>query len=91
MKGEDFEDYLADEGLTAIAEMRKSSERRAAGRERYSKWAKAIVDVGDELGPAVWAENAASLRDRAPDHPNRRSARGDVEAPGSARRGALAG
>jgi hypothetical protein len=74
MKGEDFEDYLADEGLTAIAEMRKElGETSEPAVERYSKWAKAIVDVGDEPGTeGGWAENAGQPFEIVPlDHPNR--------------------
>ncbi|HLE68416.1 MAG TPA: DUF4198 domain-containing protein [Vicinamibacteria bacterium] len=74
MKGEVFEDYLAVEGLTAIAAIRKElGQTSEPAVERYAKWAKAIVDVGDEPGTeSVWAENAGQPFEIVPlDHPNR--------------------
>jgi uncharacterized GH25 family protein len=74
MKGEDFENYLADEGLTAPAEMRKEKgETSAPAVERYFKWAKAVVDVGDEPGSErFWSEPAGDRFEIVPlEHPNR--------------------
>jgi uncharacterized GH25 family protein len=74
MKGEDFEDYLAEEGLTAIAAIRKElGQTSEPAVERYAKWAKAIVDVGDEPGTeSVWAKKAGQPLEIVPlEHPNR--------------------
>jgi len=74
MKGEDFEDYLAEEGLTAIAATRKElGQTSEPAVERYAKWAKAIVDVGDEPGSEnVWGEASGQPFEIVPlDHPNR--------------------
>ena len=74
MRGEDFEDYLAEEGLTGIAAMRKElGQTSAPAVERYVKWAKAIVDVGDEPGSArPWAERTGQAFEIVPlVNPNR--------------------
>jgi uncharacterized GH25 family protein len=74
MKAADFEGYLAEEGLTAITQMRKDlGETGEPAVERYTKWAKAVVDVGDEPGSdAPWAESAGQTFEIVPlDHPNR--------------------
>ncbi len=74
LKPEEFEDYLAEEGLSAIAEMRKErGETGEPAMERYTKWAKALVDVGDERGVgAFWAEAMGQRLEIVPlDHPNR--------------------
>lgn len=74
MKAEDFEDYLAKEGLAAIAETRKElGETGKPAVERYAKWAKTVVDVGDESGSErSWAEAVGQTLEIVPmDHPNR--------------------
>jgi hypothetical protein len=74
MKGQDFEDYLAEEGLTAIAAVRKElGQSSEPAVERYAKWAKAVVDVGDEPGAeGVWAESRGQPFEIVPlEHPNR--------------------
>ena len=74
MKAEDFEDYLAEEGLAAIAEMRSElGETGEPAVERYAKWAKTVVDVGDELGnERLWAEAVGQTLEIVPmEHPNR--------------------
>ena len=44
-----FSKYLKHEGLTAILEMRrKAGEDEAVGRERYRRYLKALVQVGDK-------------------------------------------
>lgn len=74
MKAEDFEDYLAEEGLDAIAKTRKEAGKTdEPAVERYAKWAKAILDVGDgsESG-RLWAEPMGQSLEIVPlDHPNR--------------------
>jgi uncharacterized GH25 family protein len=58
MKASDFEDYLAEEGLSAVAEMRRErSESEKPAVERYAKWAKAVLEVGDGAGPERWSES----------------------------------
>jgi hypothetical protein len=74
MKAEDFEDYVAEEGLAAISEKRKElGETDKPVVERYAKWAKTIVDVGDESeGGRLWAEPVGQTLEIVPlDHPNR--------------------
>jgi len=74
MKGGDFEHFLAEEGLTAIAAIRKElGQTSEPAVERYAKWAKAIIDVGDEPGSdRVWGEPAGQRMEFVPlDHPNR--------------------
>jgi hypothetical protein len=73
MKGEDFEDYLAEEGLTAISDSRKElGETNKPAVERYTKWAKAVVEVGDESGDErLWAEPVGQPLEILPlDDPN---------------------
>ena len=44
-----FNNYLQHEGLTTILEMRrKAGEDQAAGRERYRRYLKSLVQVGEE-------------------------------------------
>ena len=75
LKGEDFEDYLAEEGLSELRELRE--ERGAsdtAAVERYQKWAKTFVDVGEQEKPddASWLEPAGHPLEIVPlAHPNR--------------------
>lgn len=48
MKAEDFRDYLTEEKLDGISKLREENEETdEAAVERYSKWAKAVIDVGD--------------------------------------------
>jgi uncharacterized GH25 family protein len=48
MNADDFESYLVEEGLDAIAEIRKErGESAGPAVERYTKFAKAVVEVGD--------------------------------------------
>ncbi len=74
MKGEDFESYLTEEGLTAIAETRKElGDSSEPAVERYAKWAKTVVDVGEDHGAArTWSEGVGQPFEIVPlDHPNR--------------------
>jgi uncharacterized GH25 family protein len=44
-----FNEYLKHEGLTGVLEMRrKAGEYKAVGRERYRRYLKALIQVGDE-------------------------------------------
>jgi uncharacterized GH25 family protein len=73
MKAEDFEDYLAEEGLAAVSEMRKElGESDEPAVERYVKWAKSVVDVGNESeNERLWAEPVGQTLEIVPlDHPN---------------------
>lgn len=61
LKPEDFEDYLAEEKLTDMAELRKEAgESGEAAVERYTKWAKTVVEVegepDDEDSNPLWRE-----------------------------------
>ena len=48
MTAKEFNDYLAEDGLTSVIESRKSAgETNNKARERYSKHVKAIFQVGD--------------------------------------------
>jgi len=48
IKAEDFESYLAHEGLEAVsAERRRSGESAKPGRERYSRYGKTLLRVGE--------------------------------------------
>ena len=74
MNGVDFESYLAEEGLTEIAETRKElGQSSAPAVERYSKFAKAVVEVGNESSAErAWAEKVGQPFEIVPlDHPNR--------------------
>jgi hypothetical protein len=43
-----FESYLAEEGLERVIELRRiRGERKAPGRERYSRCAKSLIQVGE--------------------------------------------
>jgi uncharacterized GH25 family protein len=47
LPAEKFESYLAEEGLERVVDLRRiRGERKAPGRERYSRCAKALVQVG---------------------------------------------
>ncbi len=73
MRAEDFEDYLAEEGLSAVAQMRKErDESEKPAVERYAKFAKTILAVGDEAdSKALWAESTGLPFEIVPlDDPN---------------------
>jgi hypothetical protein len=49
MNGKDFEEYLSEAGLTGIEELRETlGEVGQPAVERYAKWAKTVVEVGEE-------------------------------------------
>jgi len=82
LKAKDFNDYLDDTGLESILATREElGESGEAAVERYSKWAKAFIDVGvlevDEENPA-WSKPIGHAIEIIPDeNPN------DVTAGGS--------
>lgn len=50
IEAEKFNKYLEHEGLSTILKLRRSAgESKIAGRERYRRYLKALVQVGDEL------------------------------------------
>jgi hypothetical protein len=62
LKPEDFEDYLSEEKLARMAELREQAgESEEAAVERYTKWAKTVIEVagdvtaGGDAAPA-WAQ-----------------------------------
>ncbi|MGH9324871.1 MAG: DUF4198 domain-containing protein [Vicinamibacteria bacterium] len=75
MKAEDFEAYLAEERLTAIAAMREElGESAEPAVERYAKWAKAVVGVEPvpAEGASLWSEPVGHRLEIVPlDYPNR--------------------
>jgi hypothetical protein len=74
MNGADFEDYLAEEGLSEVAAIRKELEQTGdPAVERYTKWAKTVVDVGEESGAeGDWSLTVGQTLEIVPlDHPNR--------------------
>jgi uncharacterized GH25 family protein len=74
MRAEDFEDYLAEEGLETVKQMRKEREETdEPAVERYTKFAKTVLDVGDEADSnPLWAENTGLPFEIVPlEHPNR--------------------
>jgi hypothetical protein len=82
LKGEDFEDYLAEEGLSEVRELRAArGETDGAAIERYQKWAKTFVEVGDgsEADEASWSEPLGHPIEIVPlAHPNRVEPGGDL-------------
>jgi len=81
MNGADFEEYLAEEGLSQVAAIRKElGQSGAPAVERYTKWAKAVVDVGEESGAGGdWSVTAGQTFEIVPlDHPNRVSPGGSL-------------
>ncbi|CAN5351262.1 DUF4198 domain-containing protein [soil metagenome] len=49
----EFEDYLREDGMEyIIAEREKSGERQKEGRERYSRFIKSLIQVGDQRDAA---------------------------------------
>ncbi|HEX9723811.1 MAG TPA: DUF4198 domain-containing protein [Vicinamibacteria bacterium] len=57
LKAEEFNQYLADEGLLRLLELREArGESKEPAVERYTKWAKAILNVGDE-SDGRWSES----------------------------------
>jgi uncharacterized GH25 family protein len=74
MNGEDFEKYLSEAGLTAIEEQRKTlGEAGQPAVERYAKWAKTVVEVGEETPSGdAWATAVGAPLEIVPlDPPNR--------------------
>jgi Domain of unknown function (DUF4198) len=81
MNAEDFRDYLTEEKLDEISKLREEkNESDAAAVERYAKWAKTVVDVGEsaEKGEGesdtvgAWAEPVGQPLEIVPlVHPNR--------------------
>jgi hypothetical protein len=75
LKGEDFEAFLEEEHLESVSREREAQgEGGQAVVERYAKWAKAIVDVGDpkEGDAAPWTAPVGQTIEIVPlDHPNR--------------------
>jgi hypothetical protein len=75
LKGEDFEDYLAEERLSELRKLREErGTAETAAVERYQKWAKTFVDVGEEgaADDASWSEPAGHPLEIVPlTHPNR--------------------
>jgi Domain of unknown function (DUF4198) len=75
MNAEDFRDYLTEEKLDEISKLREENkETDGAAVERYAKWAKAVVDVGDDAGDdrALWKEPVGQPFELVPlRHPNR--------------------
>jgi hypothetical protein len=75
LKGEDFESFLDEEHLETVSREREAQgEAGQAVVERYAKWAKAIVDVGDsmERDTAPWTTPVGHTIEIVPlDHPNR--------------------
>jgi hypothetical protein len=76
LKAEDFEAFLEEERLTAVSKEREElGESGQAVVERYAKWAKAVVDVGDGDGggaAASWTAPVGHPIEIVPlGHPNR--------------------
>jgi Domain of unknown function (DUF4198) len=75
LQAEDFEDYLDEEGLSEISTLREErGEGDAAAVERYTKWAKAVIDVGelDAGDDEPWAVPVGETLEIVPlDAPNR--------------------
>lgn len=81
LKARDFNAYLDDSGLESIRAKREElSESETATVERYAKWAKALIDVGepeeDEQSPA-WSKPVGHTIEIVPDvNPNEVTAGG---------------
>ena len=81
LKAKDFNDYLDAAGLESILAMREElGESGEAAVERYAKWAKALIDVGepeaDEEEPA-WSKPIGHTIEIVPDeNPNEVTAGG---------------
>jgi uncharacterized GH25 family protein len=77
MNAADFESYLDEENLSAILEARKElGESSAPAVERYTKFAKAVVEVGEDGSAALiragWADGVGQAFEIVPlDDPNR--------------------
>ncbi len=75
LKAQEFNDYLDENGLASILAMREDlGESNEAAVERYAKWAKALIDVGeleaDEEEPA-WSRPVGHTIEIVPDeNPN---------------------
>ena len=71
LKAKEFNDYLDDSGLESILAKREElSESGTAAVERYTKWAKALIDVGEpeaaEEEPA-WSKPVGHTIEIVPD------------------------
>ena len=76
LKAEEFNQYLADEGLSALLALREASgESNEPVVERYTKWAKALLSVGDESDDR-WAEPKGLKLEVVPHAPPRTLRRG---------------
>ena len=81
LKAEEFNDYLDDNGLVSILATREElGESEEPALERYAKWAKALIDVGeleaDEEEPA-WSKPVGHTIEIVPDeNPNEVAAGG---------------
>jgi len=70
LKASDFTEYLGVNGLDSILELvEELGEEKQAAVERYAKWAKAVVDVGEaEPGEAepVWSRPVGHILELVP-------------------------
>ena len=77
MNAADFESYLEEESLSAIIEARKElGQSSAPAVERYTKFAKAVVEVGEDEGAAsirgAWGNGVGQAFEIVPlDDPSR--------------------
>ncbi len=56
LKPEEFNQYLVDEGLPQLVKLREAlGESEEPAVERYTKWAKALLSVGDEPDERWWS------------------------------------
>jgi uncharacterized GH25 family protein len=82
MGAEDFRDYLSEEKLDGISKMlEERKENEEAAVERYAKWAKAVVDIGDEAEgkEGSWEVPVGQPIEIVPlRHPNRVEPGGDL-------------
>jgi uncharacterized GH25 family protein len=59
LKADEFNEYLKDDGLPHILELRaERGEADQAVVERYAKWAKAVLKVGDDEADDTWSRPA---------------------------------
>jgi hypothetical protein len=76
LKAEEFNQYLADEGLSTLLELRQASgESNEPAVERYTKWAKALLSVGDESDDR-WSKPVGMKLEVVPHAPPRTLHRG---------------
>lgn len=76
LKADDFNDYLDENGLTGILVKREEAgELDKPAVERYTKWAKAVIDVGEsdvEQSEPAWSRPVGHLIELIPEeNPNR--------------------